>query len=159
VVSEPTPDLPTQAGPDRDSGLSAFAGLWSSLREIGLWRLMRLMPGLVRSAFAGREPAADPVVSRHQHRDEAQDAALDFTDSAVTGPDQTAAAVAETTGPAVEVDDAGLAAAIAEVVDALDVGADHAAETAAGQDSARTSESAASASSSEAVAELGEVAW
>ena len=65
-----------------ETGEAEEAGLWGSLREAGGWSLIRMLPGLIRSAFSHGEGtpggmALPPQPAADAHSDHLPDVGLD----------------------------------------------------------------------------------
>jgi hypothetical protein len=177
-VSEPSPgldlDLATGGDPDLAPAAGGAGGAWGSLREVKPSLLLRLLPGMLRAAFAGREPVGGlPVVEPGRGRSRGLELAdVDFGDSAPTSgqdylwsvPDvELAEAAAEPLTEAEGVAEADVIEAQAEAVieiqaDVLDL-ADVADVGAAGPAAASSAAATAEVSTLDAVAEIGEVGW
>jgi hypothetical protein len=178
LILDPTLDL--AADPTPDSVPVSDGGLRGSLKEIGgWWGLLRFLPGAIRQAFSGREPAGGlPVVEPDQTRPAAL-SEVDFGDSFPTADhtlsaemDPTALgaeAGAEAEAPGSEArlagDEAELAADVAggqyaaDLALITDVGDDTAAAGAAANGHGAhpmAQATAAEAAAAEAGAELGE---
>jgi hypothetical protein len=124
---------------------------WGSLREVPPSMWLRLIPGVLRQVFSGREPVGGlPVVEPGQSRP-ADLPEVDFGDSYPTADHSAAEADAVTAAAGV------VAGALAEQAD-YDAGTGpYACELAVEDAGAAASGQAAEAATAQAVAELGEV--
>ena len=134
-MSDQVPDLGVDAINAADTGCgpdtASAESVWGSLRELGKWDLIRLLPGVIRSALSrgGLESPGGQALRRPKDReaDHLPDVGLD---SAVTAEDLAAALLADAgTAETVDVAEAGesdtadLLGQLAEVLD-LDTDAD-----------------------------------